>query len=65
MEFKLEKDITVTDKMTSGYDKAYWDTKTPQERFDAIEFLRQQYIEYTHAPQRLQRVLTVVKLGKE
>lgn len=64
MEYKLEKVITITDKKSSGFDRAYWMSKTEQERIEAIEFLRQQYIEYTNAPQRLQRVLTVVKRGK-
>ncbi len=64
MEFKLEKVVTRTERHKAGYDKAYWDTKTPQERIDAVEFLRQQYIEYTNAPQRLQRVIKIVKRGK-
>jgi len=35
-------------------------SKTPQERIDAIEFLRTHYIKYTNAEPRLQRVCTII-----
>lgn len=39
----------------------YWHSKTPSERLDALEELRQQYIEMTNAPRRLQRVINIIR----
>ena len=39
----------------------YWHSKTPSERLDALEELRQQYIEMTNAPRRLQRVVNIIR----
>jgi hypothetical protein len=41
----------------------YWLTKTPQERMEALEVLRQVIYGYDPASARLQRVLEVVELG--
>ncbi len=43
-------------------DKAYWQTKTPQERMEALELLRQIIYGYDPATTRLQRVLEVARL---
>ena len=40
-------------------EKAYWLTKTPQERLEVVEMLRQLNYGYDPATARLQRVLTV------
>lgn len=58
----MEKVITITDKQSSDNNRDYWMSKTPQERLEAIEFLRQQYMEYTNAPQRMQKVLTITNM---
>jgi hypothetical protein len=40
-------------------EKAYWQTKSPQERMEALELLRQIIYGYDPATTRLQRVLEV------
>lgn len=57
----MEKVITVVSKKESADNRAYWFSKTPEERLAALEFLRDQYIELTNAPKRLQKILRVVK----
>ena len=44
--------------------KAYWLTKSPQERVAAIEFLRQSLYGYDPATTRLQRVLEIAELKR-
>jgi hypothetical protein len=42
---RMQKIATITNReQQAADDRAYWRTKTPQERLAAIEFLRQQYI---------------------
>jgi hypothetical protein len=43
-------------------DKAFWQTKSPQERMEALELLRQIIYGHDPATTRLQRVLEVVEL---
>ena len=43
-------------------DRQYWMSKTPAERFEALELLRQIAYGYDPATARLQRVLEVVEL---
>jgi hypothetical protein len=40
-------------------EKAYWASKSPQERLEALEFMRQVMYGYDPTTARLQRVLTV------
>lgn len=48
--------------LTDGSDeKAYWLTKTPQERLEVVEMLRQLNYGYDPATARLQRILTVAE----
>ena len=61
---KLERHIKITGHDTKEEDKAYWKSKTPEERMAALEFLRQQYIKAYGLPQRLQRVYRVVERKK-
>ena len=42
-------------------DRQYWMSKTPEERFEALELLRQIAYGYDPATARLQRVLEVVE----
>ena len=56
----IEKTVNKTHKDVPRNDYAYWASKTPEERLEALEFLRQQYMKATDAPQRLQRVFRVV-----
>lgn len=43
-------------------EKAYWLSKTPHERLEAIEFMRQILYGYDPSSTRLQRVLTITEL---
>jgi hypothetical protein len=43
-------------------DKAYWQSKSPQERMEALELLRQIIYGYDPATTRLQRVLEIAEL---
>ena len=55
---KVLKIISLKDKQS---DLAFWLTKSPQERLDAIELLRQQYINFNKNVQsRLQRVCSII-----
>jgi len=57
----MEKVIKKTTTKEQQSDLEYWLTKTPQERLDALEFLRQQYINFNKNVQpRLQRVCKVI-----
>jgi hypothetical protein len=47
-------------------DVEYWRTKTPQERLEALELIRREYITRKYgAVQGLQRVWRVVKRGEQ
>lgn len=54
--------IEITQLTASSNDRAYWLSKTPEERFEALELLRQIAYGYEPAAARLQRVLEVTKL---
>ncbi|MDP2365704.1 MAG: hypothetical protein Q8M94_18295 [Ignavibacteria bacterium] len=61
----MEKVIKKTSTIAKQSDLEYWLTKTPQERLDALEFLRQQYIDsHKNIIPRLQRVVTKITLKK-
>ena len=43
-------------------DFEYWQSRTPQERLDALEEIRKEYNEWKYGPdQRFQRVYRIVK----
>jgi hypothetical protein len=46
-------------------EKAYWLSKTPLERLEALEFLRQTFYGYDPLIDRVQRVLEVVDLESD
>ncbi len=46
-------------------DRTYWLKKTPEERLEALELMRQIHYGYDPATERLQRVFTIVELGEE
>ena len=61
-EFKLDKSaISVVPLSEADDEKAYWLSKTPHERLEALEFVRQVFYGYDPATTRLQRVFEVVK----
>ena len=61
--FKMDKSVlSVTSLSEESDEKAYWQTKTPQERLEAVELMRQIHYGYDPATTRLQRVLEVTQL---
>jgi hypothetical protein len=54
--------LVVTTIDDEADDRAFWLTRTPTERAQAVEFLRQMNYGYDPATTRLQRVLEVVEL---
>jgi hypothetical protein len=45
-------------------ERAYWWSKTPQERLEALEIMRQIAYGYDPATERLQRVLEIAQLTR-
>jgi hypothetical protein len=61
-DFSLDKSaFSVVPLSASDDDAAYWRTRTPLERLEAIEIMRQILYGYDPATERLQRVLEVVQ----
>jgi len=64
-KYKLDRSVLETVELTGKpNDRQYWLSKTPDERFEALEILRQIAYGYDPATERLQRVLEVVKLER-
>ena len=62
--FKMNKEkfsVLSSFEEADAADKAYWHSKTPQERLEALELMRQINYDYNPATLRLQRVLEVVE----
>ena len=61
--FKMDKSVlSVTSFSEESDEKAYWHTKTPHERLEAVELMRQINYGYDPTTTRLQRVLEVTQL---
>lgn len=61
-DFKMDKTaFSVVPLSEADDEKEYWLSKTPQERLQAVEFIRQVLYGYDPATARLQRVFEVVK----
>jgi hypothetical protein len=54
--------FSITSLSEPGDDAACWQQRSPMERLEALEFLRQVMYGYDPATARLERVLTVVPL---
>jgi hypothetical protein len=64
-EVKMDK--TAFSVVALGEDsdeKSYWQSKTPQERLETVELLRQLNYGYDPATAGLQRVLTIAELER-
>lgn len=62
--FKVEKEtfsVLSSFEEADEADKAYWHSKTPQERLEALELMRQINYDYNPVTDRLQRVLEVAE----
>jgi hypothetical protein len=46
----------------SSHDRAYWHSRTPQERLAALELMRQKAYGYTPGIAKIKRVMRIVKL---
>ena len=61
-EFKLDKSaFSVVPLSQADDDLEFWLSKTPKERLEALEFVRQVFYGYDPATTRLQRVFDFVK----
>ncbi len=62
--FKMDKEkfsVLSSFEEADAADKAYWHSKTPQERLEALELMRQINYGYDPTTERLQRVLEVAE----
>ena len=62
--FKMDKEkfsVLCSFEEADAADKAYWHSKTPQERMEALELMRQINYGYDPTTERLQRVLEVAE----
>jgi hypothetical protein len=60
---KLDRSHFSVAKLGDSDEKPYWLSKSPAERLDAVELMRQMIYGYDPALTRLQRILTVVSLA--
>lgn len=61
-EYSMDKTaFSVVASHDNSDDKEFWKSKTPGERLEALEYLRQTAYGYDPATTRLQRILEVVK----
>jgi hypothetical protein len=62
-KYGLDRSVVETAKLTDKpNDRQYWLSKTPDERFEALEILRQIAYGYDPATERLQRVFEIIPL---
>lgn len=62
---KLDRTHFSVATLTDADEKAYWLSKSPAERLEALELMRQMVYGYDPARTRLQRVLSVAMLGED
>jgi hypothetical protein len=62
---KLDRTHFSVVELKDSDEKAYWRSKSPAERIEAVELMRQMIYGYDPARTRLQRVLTVAALGED
>ncbi|HID51852.1 MAG TPA: hypothetical protein EYP41_07445 [Anaerolineae bacterium] len=53
--------VSITSLTDKSDEKAYWLSKTPQERLEALELMRQIIYGYDPSTTRLQRILTITQ----
>jgi hypothetical protein len=62
---KLDRTHFSVARLGDSDEKAYWLSKSPAERLEAVELIRQMIYGYDPARTRLQRILTVAALGED
>jgi hypothetical protein len=60
-----KKSFSVVSLKDESDEKAYWLAKTPQERLEALELMRQIVYNYDPATTRLQRVFTITQRSSD
>ncbi len=66
-EIKLDKtafEVFSSFEEAEAADRAYWHSRTPEERLLAVELMRQSAYGYDPATARLQRVLEIAQLER-
>jgi hypothetical protein len=62
IQFRIDKKaFSIASLHSESDEKAFWLSKTPAERLEAMEWMRQINYGYDPATARLQRVLEVIK----
>ncbi len=56
----MEKALKITSVGNEEREKKFWLKKSYQERINAVEILRSQFIEFKNADERLQRVCKII-----
>ena len=62
---KLDRSHFSVTTLEASDEKVYWLSKSPAERLEAVELMRQMVYGYDPARTRLQRVLTIASLGED
>ena len=57
----MERTMRIVSLKDQPKDKLFWRDRSPIERLEALEYLRQQYMGPTHAEQRLQRICCIAQ----
>ena len=58
----MDKVVRIIDMHNDPGDRAFWLSKTPEERIEAIEILREQYVRFKgDVQQGLQRVCRIIE----
>ncbi|NKQ37075.1 MAG: hypothetical protein HF973_15855 [Chloroflexi bacterium] len=60
-----KKSFSVVSLKDESDEKAYWLAKTPQERLEALELMRQIVYNYDPATTRLQRIFTITQRSSD
>ena len=63
-QLKISKEISHSSLTDNANDREYWLSKSHEERFEAIEILRQIFYNYDPTTERLQRIIETFKLTK-
>lgn len=59
----MKEKVVIKDRREPGTDHLFWKKKSPEERLEAVEFLREQcYLAMGYAePPRIKRVVTIME----
>jgi hypothetical protein len=62
--FKFDKTVfSIRSLADEGNDKEYWHSKSPLERLEAMELMRQLNYGYNPVTDRVQRIFTIIDLN--